>query len=191
MAPIASPTASLKMSPKDDSKLSNSNSNQIPRDGISFQVALLPDPSGQHPWMSGVTMLVRWLFPIVSTARSGECQHSFFPGLRKCTPRQKVREPTGCVFVQGWLKQVCPDGLAVTGFWASNALYLPRQGQSPSCWTFMFHTGPRSESSGIRWGRPAERHKKQRQRQATQPGENSQKDNPSRGDSPKTSRSPS
>ena len=34
------------MSPKDDSKLSNSNSNQIPRDGISFQVALLPDPSG-------------------------------------------------------------------------------------------------------------------------------------------------
>ena len=190
------------MSPKDDSKLSNSNSNQITRDGISFQVALLPDPSGQHPWMSGVTMLVRWLFP--STARSGECQHSFFPGLKKMHPSAtrrareptgcvllQVREPTGCVFVQGWLKQVCPDGLAVTGFWASNALYLPRQGQSPSCWTFMFHTGPRSESSGIRWGRPAERHKKQRQRQATQPGENSQKDNPSRGDSPNSSRSPS
>ena len=86
-------------------------------------------------------MLVRWLFPIVSTARSGECQHSFFPGLKKCTPRQKVREPTGCVLVQGRLKQVCPDGLAVTGFWAGNALYLPRQGQSPSCWTFRFTQG--------------------------------------------------
>ena len=178
------------MSPKDDSKLSNSNSNQIPRDGISFQVALLPDPSGQHPWMSGVTMLVRWLFPIVSTARSGECQHSFFPGLRKCTPRQKVREPTGCVLVQGRLKQVCPDGLAVTGFRAGNAPYVEKRPESELL-DLHGHTGPRSESSGIRWGRPAERHKKQRQRQATQPGENSQKDNPSRGDSPKTSRSPS
>ena len=74
--------------------------------------------------------------------------------------------------------KVCPDGLAVTGFWARHALYVPRQGQSPSCWTFMVPEGPRSETSRIQWGRSAERHKKKRQRQATQPGENSQKDKP-------------
>ena len=61
------------------------------------------------------------------------------PRPQEMHPSAKVREPTGCV--QGWLKQVCPDGLAVTGFWARNALYLPRQGQSPSCWTFMFTEG--------------------------------------------------
>ena len=51
-----------------------------------------------------------------------------------------AREPTGCVFVQGRLKQVCPDGLAVTGFWARNAPYFEK-GQSPSCWTFIFTEG--------------------------------------------------
>ena len=54
-----------------------------------------------HPWMSGVTMLVRWLCSSPASERHVKwvCPPSFFPGLRKCTPRQKkkrVREPTGC-----------------------------------------------------------------------------------------------
>ena len=77
------------MSPKDDSKLSNSNLNQIPRDGISFQVALLPDPSGQHPWMSGVTMLVRWLFPASALLDLVSVNTRSCPASRKCTPRQR------------------------------------------------------------------------------------------------------
>ena len=99
------------------------------------------------------------------------------PRPQEMHPSAKVREPTGCVFVQGRLKQVCPDGLAVTGFWARNAPYFEKRPESELL-DLHVHRGPRPESSGIRWGRPAERHKKQRQRQATQPGENSQKDNP-------------
>ena len=77
-------------------------------------------------------------FPIVSTARSGECQHSFFPGLKKMHPSatRRAREPTGCVLVQGRFKQVCPDGLAVTGFWARNAPYFYKarvRAVGPSC----------------------------------------------------------
>ena len=145
-----------------------------------------------HPWMSGVTMLVRWLssFPASALLDLVGLSTLVLPRRQEMHPSAKVREPTGCVFVQGRLKQVCPDGLAVTGFWARNAPYFEKRPESELL-DLHFHRGPRPESSGIRWGRPAERHKKQRQRQATQPGENSQKDNPSRGDSPKTSRSPS
>ena len=60
------------------------------------------------------------------------------PASSKCTPRQ----PEEHVNQQAAsLAKVCPDGLAVTGFWARNAPYLPRQGQSPSCWTFMVTEG--------------------------------------------------
>ena len=88
-------------------------------------------------------MLVRWLcsFPASALLDLVGLSTLVLPRPQAMHPSAKVREPTGCVFVQGRLKQVCPDGLAVTGFWARNAPYLPRQGQSPSCWTFMFTEG--------------------------------------------------
>ena len=114
-----------------------------------------------HPWMSGVTRLVRWLCSSPASERYVKwvCEHSFFPGLRKCTPRQKkgVREPTGCVISKA-TKEACPGGLAVTGF--GKECTLLREGQIPrgSCWTFIFKEG-HVQSSRIRWGRPAERQK--------------------------------
>ena len=104
------------------------------------------------------------------------CQHSFFPGLKKCTPRQRYVNQQAASWSKVGSSRSVPMVLLSLDF-GQEMHPTSRKGQSPSCWTFMFHTGPRSESSGIRWGRPAERHKKQRQRQATQPGENSQKDN--------------
>ena len=77
------------------SKLSNSISNRsqgmVFHRHPLFQVTLLPDLSGPHQWMSGVTMLVRWLcsFPASELHVKWVCQPSFFPGLRKCTPRQQ------------------------------------------------------------------------------------------------------
>ena len=122
-------------------------------------------------------MLVRWLcsFPASALLDLVGLSTLVLPRPQEMHPSAKVREPTGCVFVQGRLKQVCPDGLAVTGFWAGNAPYFEKRPESELL-DLHVHRGPRPESSGIRWGRPAERHKKQRQRQATQPGENSQKD---------------
>ena len=124
-------------------------------------------------------MLVRWLcsFPASALLDLVGLSTLVLPRPQAMHPSAKVREPTGCVFVQGRLKQVCPDGLAVTGFWARHAPYFEKRPESELL-DLHVHRGPRPESSGIRWGRPAERHKKQRQRQATQPGENSQKDNP-------------
>ena len=76
-APIASPTASqndLKgLYFTVDSKLSNSI---FPRDGMSSPSTFSDGPVTRskrtHQWMSGVTMLVRWLFfPGVRTALVG------------------------------------------------------------------------------------------------------------------------
>ena len=54
-------------------------------------------------------------------------------------------------------KKACPGGLAVTGL-GKECTLLPREGQSPSSWTFIFTDG-HVQCSRIRWGRPAERQK--------------------------------
>ena len=65
---------------------------------------------------------VALFFPSISTACSGGSVNSFFPGLRKCTPRQPRehvnQQAASC---PRSAKAGHPGGLAVTGFWARNA----------------------------------------------------------------------
>ena len=80
-----------------------------------------------HPWMSGVTMLVRWLCSSPASERHVKwvCLPSFFPGLRKCTPRQKkkrVREPTGCA-----ISKATQEGLS-----RGSCCHWIRQGMHPN-----------------------------------------------------------
>ena len=121
-------------------------------------------------------MLVRWLFPSISTACSSRSvrscpasallaqvggSHSFFPGLKEMHP--SATEPTG-----GVLSKVGQEGLSR---WSCCHWSMGKECTlTPSS---------RSESElldlhGSRKPRRAE--KKQRQRQATQPEENSQKE---------------
>ena len=122
-------------------------------------------------------MLVRWLCssPASELYVKWVCKPRSSPASGNAPLGKKgVREPTGCV--QGRLKQVCPGGLAVTGLGKECTLLTSRRSVRKLL-DLHFHRGPRPESSGIRWGRPAERQKKQRQRQATNPEENRQRDN--------------
>ena len=63
-----------------------------------------------------------------------------------------------------------PGGLAVTGL-GKECTLLPREGQSPSCWSFIFTDGL-VQSSRIRWGRPAERQKAKTKASDPPPEEN-------------------
>ena len=104
----------VKMIPRDDSKLSNSI---FPRHWISSSSVVSGGPVTRskrtHPWMSGVTMLVRWLcsFPASALlAQVGRCvlarrQNCLLrwmgptrssPASRKCTPRQLNQQATSC-----------------------------------------------------------------------------------------------
>ena len=88
---------------------------------------MLPDPSGQHPWMSGVTMLVRWLCSFPASAQLPLVGLSTLvlprPQAMHPSATKGAREPTGCVVSKVGSSSVCPDGLAVTGFGARNAPY--------------------------------------------------------------------
>ena len=111
------------------------------------------------------------------------CQVAFFPWRPNCSggsvnfvlPRPQEMHPSA---TKGHVNQQAascprsaslPGGLAVTGFWARNAPYLPREG--PSCWTFIFTDG-HVQSSRIRWGRPAERQKAKTKASDPPPEEN-------------------
>ena len=137
-------------------------------------------------------MLVRWLcsFPASALLDLVGLSTLVLPRPQEMHPSAKVREPTGCVLVQGRLKQVCPDGLAVTGFWAGNALYLPRQGQSPSCWTFRFTEGHDQRVPGY-GGEDLQNDTKSKDKGKRPNQGRIAKRIPSRGESPKSSRSPS
>ena len=134
-----------------------------------------------HPWMSGVTMLVRWLCSSPASERHVKwvCPPSFFPGLRKCTPRQKK---SGYVNQQAAPfqrppKKACPGGLAVTGFGKECTLTPSRRSESErELLDLHFHRGPRPEFQDT-VGKTCRTSKKQRQRQATNPEENRQRDN--------------
>ena len=82
---------------------------------------------------------------------------------------QGTREPTGCVISKA-TKAGHPGGLAVTGL-GKECTLLPREGQSPSCWSFIFTDG-HVQSSRIRWGRPAERQKAKTKASDPPPEEN-------------------
>ena len=114
-------------------------------------------------WLSGVTMLVRWLFPWLQNSLSGgpfpatERQVAlFFPDFRPAFVRwlydlsmasgnaphgkmvQQAREPTGLGVISKATKDVPAQCfLAVTGFWARNAPLSSRSecegAVGPSC----------------------------------------------------------
>ena len=126
----------VKMIPRDDSKLSNS---LFPRHWISSSSVVSGGPVTRskrtHPWMSGVTMLVRWLCSFPASALLAQVGRVVFcpasallaqvggsvntrssPASRKCTPRQPRehvnQQAASC---PRSTSKVCLGGLAVTG----------------------------------------------------------------------------
>ena len=123
----------------------------------AIQQQLEPDPKGwyffsggpvtrskqTHPWMSGVTMLVRWLCSSPASAVFALVGLSTF-----VRPRPQEMHPSA---TKGAREQVasCPRSAKA----ASVPMVLlsldfglgmhptSRKGQSPSCWTFMFTEG--------------------------------------------------
>ena len=112
-------------------------------------------------------------FPGVRTAPLVGLSTSFFPGLRKCTPRQKVHVNQQAASFQRPPK-MSAQVVWLSLDWARHAPYLDKVRLRGSCWTFMSKGQSSSQSSRVRRG--PETGKKQRQRQATHPEENRQRE---------------
>ena len=158
----------------ESSKLSNSI---FPRDCISSSSTFSGGPVTRSKrtdqWMSGVTMLVRWLCSSPASERLAQVGRStaFFPGLRKCTPRQEGHMNQQAASFQRPPKR--PAQVVLLSLdWARNAPYSldkvrVREGAvGPS-----FSQTATSRVPGYSGGL-----KKQRQRQATNPEENRQRE---------------
>ena len=146
-------------------------------------------------------MLVRWLFPASARLDLVSVNTRSSPAYKKMHPSATRRAREQAASCSKYVNQqaaskvcsssVCPDGLAVTGFWVRNAPYLPRQGQSPSCWTFMFTEGHDQRVPGY-GGEDLQNDTKSKDKgKRPNQGRIAKRITPSRGDSPKTSRSPS
>ena len=103
----------------------------ITRDCISSSSAFSGGPVTRskrtHQWMSGVTMLVRWLCSSPASERLPLVVRSTFvlPRPQEMHPSATgTREPTGCVISKA-TKEACPGGLAVTGL-GKECTLLPR-----------------------------------------------------------------
>ena len=100
------------------SKLSNSI---FPRHWISSSSTFSGGPVTRskrtHQWMSGVTMLVRWLCSFPASELLALVDPLVLPRPQENTPlgNQGTREPTGCTIFKKQRKQVMSGGLAVTG----------------------------------------------------------------------------
>ena len=104
---------------------------------LRFQVALLPDPSGH-------TMLVRWLCSSpMSELLAQVGPLSFFPGLRKCTPRQP-REHVNQQAASFQRPPKRPGGLAVTGL-GKECTLTPSIRSESELLDLHFHRRPRPE----------------------------------------------
>ena len=142
-------------------------------------------------------------FSSVSTARSGECQHSFLPGLKKMHPSATRRAREQAASCSKYVNQQAASWSKVGSSRSVPMVLLSLDFGQGMHSTYLDKA--RVRAVGPSWSQEGHDQrvpgyggedlqndtKKQRQRQATQPGEHSQKDNPSRGDSPNASRSPS
>ena len=135
-----------------------------------------------HPWMSGVTMLVRWLcsFPASETGSSGGSVNFVLPRPQKMHP-SATREPTGFRHFKGHQSK--------SSRW-SCCHWIFEQGMHPTTsirselLDLHFDRGPRPGYGG----KDLQNEKKQRQRQASHhPKENRQRDHQARRRSRKES----
>ena len=158
----------------DCSKLSNSISNRS--QGMVFHRlsgAPVTRSKRTHPWMSGVTMLVRWLCSFPASELLALVDPLVLPRPQENAPlgNQGVREPTGCIISKatkaGHFRWSCCHWIGQGMHPNSLDKVRVREGAvGPS-----FSQTATSRVPGYRGGL-----KKQRQRQATNPEENSQKE---------------
>ena len=117
------------------------------------------------------------------------CQHSFFPGLRKCTPRQRYVNQQAASWSKVGSSRSVPMVLLSLDF-GQEMHPTSRKGQSPSCWTFMFTEGHVQRVPGY-GGEDLQNDTKSKDKGKRPNQGRIAKRIPSRGDSPNSSRSPS